>query len=416
MRVAIYVHGHPDVRPGGSEIAAYSLFQGLKKEVDDCLFLGALHGQAQADAYEIQSFSADGKEFVLPDLVADRFYQSSGRQRAFNGIARLLREKNVDVVHFHHFLGVGVDGVLSLRRLLPDVRFVFTAHEYLSICARDGQLLMPKRLTNKRCSAPAPGRCSICIPEHAPAEFEVRTALFQGMFNCFDAVISPSLFLATTLQPHVKGRAIEVIGNCTAQSERFTDCPQPASRDASTFAFFGQITPFKGLDIYLSAVDRFLERNKNGLARFRVYGGLNAAATDFNAEMAIRLKSGTVEHMGHYDSRSVVDLMSEVDWVVVPSIWWENSPVVIEEALCAGRPIICSDIGGMAEKVENGVSGLHFRAGSSLDLCRAFETCGGSLELWHRIVKTRRRPELAQSIIRKHIDIYERVLSKGATA
>jgi hypothetical protein len=55
--------------------------------------------------------------------------------------------------------------------------------------------------------------------------------------------------------------------------------------------------------------------------------------------------------------------MGDVDWVVVPSVWWENSPLVIQEAFQRGRPVICSDIGGMAEKVADGVDGLHFRAG-----------------------------------------------------
>jgi len=52
----------------------------------------------------------------------------------------------------------------------------------------------------------------------------------------------------------------------------------------------------------------------------------------------------------------------------VPSIWWENSPVVIQEALRNRRPVICSDIGGMAEKVRDGVDGFHFAAGNPLAL------------------------------------------------
>jgi glycosyltransferase involved in cell wall biosynthesis len=55
----------------------------------------------------------------------------------------------------------------------------------------------------------------------------------------------------------------------------------------------------------------------------------------------------------------------------VPSVWWENSPVVIQEARRAGTPLIVSDIGGMAEKTEPGVDGLHFRRGSPVDLARA---------------------------------------------
>jgi glycosyltransferase involved in cell wall biosynthesis len=62
--------------------------------------------------------------------------------------------------------------------------------------------------------------------------------------------------------------------------------------------------------------------------------------------------------------------MADCDYVLVPSTWWENSPVVIQEAYAAHRPVICTGIGGMAEKVPDGVSGLHFRLGDAADLVR----------------------------------------------
>ena len=57
-----------------------------------------------------------------------------------------------------------------------------------------------------------------------------------------------------------------------------------------------------------------------------------------------------------------------IDAVLVPSIWWENSPVVIQEARRNRRPVICSDIGGMAEKVRDGIDGLHFPVGDAAAL------------------------------------------------
>ena len=60
--------------------------------------------------------------------------------------------------------------------------------------------------------------------------------------------------------------------------------------------------------------------------------------------------------------------MAETDWVVVPSRWWENSPLVIQEAFMHGRPVICSGIGGMAEHVQDRVSGLHFEVGDDQSL------------------------------------------------
>jgi glycosyltransferase involved in cell wall biosynthesis len=77
--------------------------------------------------------------------------------------------------------------------------------------------------------------------------------------------------------------------------------------------------------------------------------------------------------------------MDDIDWVVVPSIWWENSPLVIQEAFMYGRPVICSDIGGMAEKVTDGVNGLHFRAGNPRSLADVMTRAAGDRELWAKL-------------------------------
>ena len=68
--------------------------------------------------------------------------------------------------------------------------------------------------------------------------------------------------------------------------------------------------------------------------------------------------------------------MSSADWIVVPSIWWENSPVVIQEAFRAGKPVIGSNLGGIAEKVQDGVNGLLFRVGDATDLAATLRRSG----------------------------------------
>jgi glycosyltransferase involved in cell wall biosynthesis len=77
--------------------------------------------------------------------------------------------------------------------------------------------------------------------------------------------------------------------------------------------------------------------------------------------------------------------MENIDWVVVPSIWWENSPLVIQEAFGHGRPVLCSDIGGMAEKVTHDVNGLHFRAGDPDSLAMTMRTAATTPGLWERL-------------------------------
>jgi len=77
--------------------------------------------------------------------------------------------------------------------------------------------------------------------------------------------------------------------------------------------------------------------------------------------------------------------MENVDWVIVPSRWWENSPLVIQESFMHRRPVICSNIGGMAEKVTDGVDGLHFRVGDPEDLARVIAEAATSSQQWRNL-------------------------------
>ena len=77
--------------------------------------------------------------------------------------------------------------------------------------------------------------------------------------------------------------------------------------------------------------------------------------------------------------------MANVDWVVVPSRWWENSPLVIQEAFMHKRPVICSRIGGMGEKVTHGVDGIHFIAGDPADLAEQIRVAASTPGLWEQL-------------------------------
>jgi glycosyltransferase involved in cell wall biosynthesis len=92
-----------------------------------------------------------------------------------------------------------------------------------------------------------------------------------------------------------------------------------------------------------------------------------------------------VTFVGEYKHDDLPALMEKTDWVVVPSIWWENSPLVIQEAFMHGRPVICSDIGGMAEKVRDRVNGLHFRARDPDSLAETIARAARSRELWSKL-------------------------------
>ena len=99
--------------------------------------------------------------------------------------------------------------------------------------------------------------------------------------------------------------------------------------------------------------------------------------------------------------------MSDVDWVIVPSSWWENSPLVIQEAFKFGRPVIAADIGGMAEKVTDGKNGLHFRARNPRDLADKITLALTDESLYDRLYDGITAPLSIEESAKEHLDIYK---------
>jgi glycosyltransferase involved in cell wall biosynthesis len=64
-----------------------------------------------------------------------------------------------------------------------------------------------------------------------------------------------------------------------------------------------------------------------------------------------------VTFLGHVENRRIATIYQQIDVLVVPSVWPENSPVTITEAMASGIPVIASDVGGISELVEDGVTG-----------------------------------------------------------
>jgi glycosyltransferase involved in cell wall biosynthesis len=111
---------------------------------------------------------------------------------------------------------------------------------------------------------------------------------------------------------------------------------------------------------------------------------------------------------GAYDPEEMPKLMAGIDWVVMGSVWWENSPLVIQEAYKYGRPVICPDIGGMAEKVVPGEGGLHYRARDSVSLSSVIRRVVSNAGLFDSLCKSIPYYSSQTETTRKHIKLYEK--------
>ena len=182
--------------------------------------------------------------------------------------------------------------------------------------------------------------------------------------------------------------------------------PPGGKRDR--FGFFGQVTEFKGLHILLDAVLRVPEEVWGG-ATLNVFGGnLEFQPEAFRAHFTQLMERAgrRARFHGPYRPEDLHGLMAGMDWVVMPSIWWENSPVVIQESFLHRRPLIVSDIGGMAEKVRDDVNGLHFRVGSPEDLADRLTRALVEPGLWDRLSAAAPVPIDLSEFARLHLEVY----------
>jgi glycosyltransferase involved in cell wall biosynthesis len=149
-------------------------------------------------------------------------------------------------------------------------------------------------------------------------------------------------------------------------------------------------------------------------ATLRLHGGLNFPNDAFrrNFETTLCEAGDAATHGGPYRREDLPVLMAEVDWVVVPSTWWENAPLVILEAFRHKRPVICSGIGGMAELVSEGVNGLHVRPGDVAALSRAMRHAAQEDGLWNRLVAGIPAVASIDDSVKKHMTLYSHLLER----
>jgi glycosyltransferase involved in cell wall biosynthesis len=390
MRVLVVSHGHPAFSIGGAEVASHALFRGLNAtpETEAFYLARAAHPLRPHQDTPLSSFRQGPRETFLHADAYDHWWLSNRAPETLDGaLADFLNDLRPDVVHFHHIIGFGVEAIALVRRVLPKAAIVFTFHEYLAICAHHGQMVKTAR--EKLCHGSSPADCAACFPEHTAEKFFQRERFLQDHFALADGFVSPSRFLRDRYVAWgLPSTRFSVIENGLDVAERTPPRTLAKGGRRARFAFFGQVTRFKGVHVLLDAVSRIPDDAWGTDAALEIFGGnLETQPEKVQAEInALLAKVGPRARLhGAYQGHELPRLMAQADWVVMPSIWWENAPVVIQEAFHHRRPLIVSDIGGMAEKVRHGVDGLHFRASSAQDLAETMAMAMGDRTLWGRL-------------------------------
>jgi glycosyltransferase involved in cell wall biosynthesis len=136
------------------------------------------------------------------------------------------------------------------------------------------------------------------------------------------------------------------------------------------FGYVGQISEIKGVHLLIQAFRAAAIDNE---ATLSIWG--NMERDKKYAQRLQDLANGleSIDFRGWFQRDQLAQVLSEIDVIVVPSLWYENAPLVISEAFATQTPVIATNLGGMAEAVDHEQNGLLFEFGSVDDLAKQLQ-------------------------------------------
>ena len=400
IRVLHLVHNHPEAHPGGTEIQVVRLVRALNADGRADAHLTAASPKPPHPGTILRR-SRDGRDALLTGGRFDRFLLSQrDRHQFLPGFARYLALLNPQAVHLHHLYDLGAELLAVIRRTLPAARILLSLHDFHLICHRDGLMLTGE---GALCETAAPKACAACCPGLTAVEFQRRNLFLTAHLDLVDSFIVPSLFaldrhaawgLPRDRLHHLPNIAPDPLPPETVKRRR---------RDR--LGYFGNLLPHKGLAVLLRAC-LALQRVGHGFT-LALHGDDRHMSDDYRQEIAPLLAElgAAVTLHGAYAPEDVPERMRGVDWIIVPSVWWENDPLVLQEALAAGRPVIVSDIGGMAEAVRRQSLGLLTPTGDADALTATLTRCLAEQALW-QACRRAMRPDPARHDLLPWLRLY----------
>ena len=373
MRILVALHDYLPAHAGGSEVHAHEVAREMVRR-GHRVWAAFTERDLSRAAGELERGELDGVQTL--QLIHQREYadvrESYLQEDAGRAFEEILAEVRPEVLHFHHLSLWGAAALGAARR--DGARVVVTLHDYHLLC--DNAVLL--RSDHSLCTEGPAGTCTDCLARHpvlaerwdgagrdqalARAARE-RLELHRDQLAQADVVVAPSRFLAGVFRDAglVRDEQLLVL-RYGYPGPRHAPRVPPAEGPLRV-GYIGGLYPSKGVHVLVEAFSRL----EPGLAELELRGHLDWFP-DYVEELK-RLAAGRPVRFGGPFARDELDrVLDAFDVLVVPSIWYENLPLTIQEAFRNGLPVVTTDLGGMAESVEDDVSGLVFPRGDAAAL------------------------------------------------
>jgi glycosyltransferase involved in cell wall biosynthesis len=379
MRIGFVVHRFPPESVGGVETYTWSLARALGQAGHEVHVFYPVAGMAISasppDRDGIHRWQAPLPESRAHEGAIRQFWHTFRDTAIEATFQEFLAKVEPDIVHFQHVQGVSA----RLIHLASGGPRIVTLHDYWFFCA-DSQLVRPNGAV---CAGPRWGwNCVDCLTVRADLQWlralrplvalplAYRNLYLRQVVESVPLFLAPSEFLhqqyARQGFPSERTITIELGLDADRLGETFgSDLPAPLGRPH--FGFLGTLAPHKGVHVLVEAFNQL-----SNAAALTIYGS-EALFPGYVAQLMAAATHPNIRFAGPLDYRHVGGALRQIDCLVVPSVWYENSPLVIQEAYGVGIPVIASRLGALAEKVRDGETGRLFTPGDCNDLARVMQ-------------------------------------------
>lgn len=396
MKICTIIYAYPPDVCGGADVYAHRISKELSKKGHDVVVITTkpyrglrslkpsfeeLNGIKIYRFYPMNIFSLvnlDKKPMYLK--IIWQFFDL-WNIHAYYIVKSVLKKEKPDVVHIHTPIWFSLSVFDAVKKL--NIPSVFTLHDYLLLCRRT-ILLHP---SGKICNKPK----LIC---------KIYQHLSKAIVNSKpDVVTSPSQFVLDmhiNNQYFVKSNHVKLpLGIDIATKKRIEK-----EYNTIDILYVGNLVKHKGVQILIKAFRDIKESNLR----------LHIAGKGPYADELKRLAKNDerIIFYGFVTESKLFELYELANITVVPSIWYDNSPVVIYESFKSGTPVIGSDIGGIPELIKDGYNGYLFEAGNINELKSIINKLPHSkenLKLMHRNVLE----SIKKYGMNKHIESLENI-------
>lgn len=346
---------------GGAEVVAINMANDLAKR-----------------GYEIGVFTMDYPQNLSPEnfYTASQVDFSGGlidklkfamRTMGYNGIKssfkKALQEFNPDIVHLHNVHSYLSPAVVKLAKEYG-CKVVWTLHDYKLACPAYS-CLNRGRICEKCFTSKINVVKERCFKENLPASvlayFEAVKWNVKKLQRYVDYFVCPSAFIKRQmLKAGLQEEKLKVVCNFVdpIKLDQLKRAEIPDTRD-DFYVYVGRLSEEKGVATLLKAA-------KDLPYKLKLVGG-GHLYDGFIAEYG---NCDNIEFMGHQPAEKVAEILLSAKCLVLPSECYENNPLSVIEALCAGIPIVGANIGGIPELID-AEWGETFESGNVEDMQQA---------------------------------------------